>query len=304
MDRWFEDKLDKSNLRKHTMRRINENSALNYVNNIFRRLSITNWLIIVNILVYIAIIILITSNFGETKVLSIFALKANSLFSGSYWTLLTSMFSHIHPGHILVNMISLFFIGNLLEKIIGRKKFLWFYLLSGLFAGVFASILSFYLGNTELGARIFISPNVYSLGASGAIFGVAGLLTILTPYMRVYLIAGPILAFIIPSIISSIYPNFPGLALLNIIITFYFFFAVFSMFSMNPSMRKLAIPVGMPFWLLPIVAILPLVVIGLFTPLPIGNTAHLGGLIAGIFYGSYLKRKYKRKTQMISKYFR
>jgi len=33
--------------------------------------------------------------------------------------------------------------------------------------------------------------------------------------------------------------------------------------------------------------------------LPIGNVAHLGGLIIGLGYGFYLKRKYPRKTKMI-----
>ena len=62
-------------------------------------------------------------------------------------------------------------------------------------------------------------------------------------------------------------------------------------------------PLAMPFWILPIVAIVPLVVIGLFVNLPIGNTAHFGGLIAGIVYGKYLKNKYKNKTEIISKKF-
>ena len=37
--------------------------------------------------------------------------------------------------------------------------------------------------------------------------------------------------------------------------------------------------------------------------LPIGNTAHFGGLIVGLGYGFYLKRRYPRKTAMIGKYF-
>ncbi len=37
--------------------------------------------------------------------------------------------------------------------------------------------------------------------------------------------------------------------------------------------------------------------------LPIGNTAHFGGLIVGIGYGFYLKRKYPRKTRLIRRYF-
>ena len=75
------------------------------------------------------------------------------------------------------------------------------------------------------------------------------------------------------------------------------------MLSFSPVLRKIAVPLEMPFWLLPIIAIVPLVIIGLFINLPIGNTAHLGGLLIGLAYAYYLKKKYKRKTEMIKKYF-
>ena len=39
------------------------------------------------------------------------------------------------------------------------------------------------------------------------------------------------------------------------------------------------------------------------TGFPIGNTAHFGGFVAGLAYGFYLRKKYKRKTAMISKMF-
>ena len=301
VDQWFEDKFEKRNLRKYTSKRLNENNTFN---KLARKFSITNWLIIANVIVYLLIIILKISGFSEEKIYSIFALQANSLFQGAYWTILTSMFTHIWLPHLFFNMISLFFIGTFLEKLIGRKKFLWFYLLSGLFAGIFAGVLSFYFGNTDLGAKIFINPNIYGVGASGAIFGIAGLLAILTPMMRVYLIAGPIFAIILQSILQSIIPESPFLPLINFAVMFYIFFAIFAMFSFNPQTRKLSIPLAMPFWVLPIIAIVPLVIIGLFFPLPIGNTAHLGGLIAGLAYGKYIKNKYKRKSSMISRRFR
>ncbi len=300
-DKWFNNKFEKNNLRKYTSKRLNEN---NKFNKLARKFSITYWLIIANVIVYLLIIILKISGFSEEKILNIFALQANSLFQGAYWTILTSMFTHIWLPHLFFNMISLFFIGTFLEKLIGRKKFLWFYLLSGLFAGIFAGILSFYFGNTDLGAKIFINPHIYGVGASGAIFGIAGLLAILTPMMRVYLIAGPIFAIILQSVLQSIIPESPFLPLINFAVMFYIFFAIFAMFSFNPQTRKLSIPLAMPFWVLPIIAIVPLVILGLFVPLPIGNTAHLGGLIAGLAYGKYLKNKYKRKSAMISRRFR
>ena len=299
-DKWFEDKFEKRNLRKYTSRRLNENNSFSKLS---RKFSITNWLIIVNVIIYLLIIILKISGWTEQQLFNVFALQGNAIFNGAYWTILTSMFTHIWLPHLFFNMISLFFIGTFLEKLIGRKKFLWFYLLSGLFAGIFAGVLSFYLGNSELGAKIFINPNIYGVGASGAIFGIAGLLAILTPKMRVYLIAGPIVAIILQAVLQAVIPNSPLMSLVNFAIMFYIFFAIFTMFSFNPRMRRLSFPIAMPFWILPIIAIVPLVIVGLFIDLPIGNTAHLGGLIAGLIYGQYLKNKYKQKTAVIRKRF-
>lgn len=299
-DKWFNDKLEKRNLRKYTSRRLNENNTFN---KLYRKFSLTNWLIIINVIVYLVIIALEIYGFSEQQLLNIFALQANSFFNGAYWALLTSMFSHIWLPHLFFNMISLFFIGNLLEKIIGRKKMLWFYLLSGLFAGLFYAILSFYFGNTPLGAKIFVSPETYSVGASGAIFGIAGLLAVLTPRMKVYLIAGPIVAIIIQSLLHATTANQGLLSLIDLAVTLYIFIAIFTMFSFSPRTRKISFPIAMQFRILPWIAIIPLVIVGLFVELPIGNTAHLGGLIAGLAYGKYLKEKYKKKTAMISQRF-
>jgi len=299
-DKWFDDKFEKRNLRKYTSKRLNENKTFN---KLFRKFSITNWLIIINIFIFILIKILLLTGISSEKISYIFALQANALFGGAYWTLLTSMFTHIWPPHLLFNMISLFFVGSFLEKLIGRKKFLTFYLLSGLFAGIFAGVLSFYFGNSELGAKIVFNPNMPGVGASGAIFGIVGLLAMLTPKMRVYLIAGPIVALILQSIIHAIIPENPILGIIDLAVMIYIFLAIFTMFSFNSKTRKLAMPLAMPFWVLPIVAIVPLMIIGIFVDLPIGNTAHLGGLIAGLMYGNYLRNKYKRKSAMISKRF-
>ncbi len=301
MVRWFEKKFEKDELRKHTLKRID--NPVKKINAIYRFLSITNWIIIVNFFVYLLVQILLLRGITEEQLSYFFGISASTFFSGAYWTLITSMFTHFWLPHLFFNMISLFFVGNFLEKIIGRKKFIWFYLASGLLAGLFYTILSFYFGNSEIGAKIFVDPMQYAVGASGAIFGIAGLLAVLTPYMRVYLIVGPLIAIVIQSILSSKFPTLPALSLINILITIYIFVSIFAMFSFNETIRKISIPMAMPFWLLPVVAIVPLIAIGLFVDLPIGNTAHLGGLIAGILYGLYLQKKYKKKTEMLRKMF-
>jgi len=66
-------------------------------------------------------------------------------------------------------MISLFFIGNFVEKLIGRRRFFWLYIIAGLFAGLFFVFLAYFFGNSVIGAKIFGNPLVSAVGASGAI---------------------------------------------------------------------------------------------------------------------------------------
>jgi rhomboid family protein len=78
-----------------------------------------------------------------------------------YLTLLTSMFMHGSWMHILGNMLYLWIFGDQIEDRLGHGKFLAFYLLCGLVAGL---------------AQVFFNPSsmLPGLGASGAIAGVLG----------------------------------------------------------------------------------------------------------------------------------
>jgi membrane associated rhomboid family serine protease len=92
-----------------------------------------------------------------------FGLKINDLIrQGEFWRLITPVFFHASPVHILFNMYSLYSIGPEVERAMGYARFLLIYFLSG-FVGVLASFV--------------FSPD-YSLGASGAIFGLIGALAV------------------------------------------------------------------------------------------------------------------------------
>jgi membrane associated rhomboid family serine protease len=83
--------------------------------------------------------------------------------SHEYWRLLTVGFLHDGLFHILVNMLSLYWVGMVLEPAIGSVNFVAVY---------FASLLA-----GSFGALLF-SPNIPSVGASGAIFGIFGALIV------------------------------------------------------------------------------------------------------------------------------
>lgn len=270
---------------------------------LFSRMNVTGWIIFANVLFFFITLIAMLV-FGTDKVTNLIALQPNNLFvNGYWWTLLTSMFMHAGFFHLFVNMFSLFFLGKFLEMLIGKKRFFWLYIISGIFAGLFFAAIAWFFGGSALGAKLFGSAETFAVGASGAIFAIAGVLALLTPRNRVYLISGPLIAIILQVVIESFGLSTALVSFIDIIITIYIFVAIFTMFSFNPRTRAIAVPIAMPFWFLPIAAIVPLFIIGFFVELPIGNMAHLGGFIAGAMYGIYLRLKYKRKTRVISEYF-
>jgi|TARA_Y100000310_G_scaffold130751_2_gene129875 membrane associated rhomboid family serine protease len=258
-------------------------------------MSITNKLILINVALFF-VSYFIVRIYGEAFFTSNFALTPSLILSGEkLWTIFTSMFLHAGFFHIFANMFSLFFIGNFLEKILGKKRFLLIYLVAGLIGGLFF-----------VSSGMIFSDNVPGIGASGAVFGVLGVLAILVPYSKIYLIAGPLILIILSFILGPFVPA-DLFSFFNLVVNILIIVMIFSILSFNPLMRKFAVPVELPMWVLPIVAIVPLVLIG-FIPgipeLPIGNSAHIGGLIAGIFYGVYLRNKFPRKTKMLRGYFK
>ncbi|MFA5952997.1 MAG: rhomboid family intramembrane serine protease [Candidatus Pacearchaeota archaeon] len=210
-------------------RRINLNFSLNI------------WLIIINVLVFIVFSILISK---EILPLDYIALNPSNIFLGKYlWTFLSSMFMHAGFLHLFVNMLSLIFIGSLVEKLIGKRRYFWFYIISGIFAGLFF-----------LASSLVFTKDIatYAVGASGALFGLIGLLIFLTPNLPVYVMFIPI-----------------------------------------PIKMKYAAP-GM---------LILLWIVSAVGNIGIGNFAHLGGLICGMAYGLFLRKKFPKRVKYIQRSF-
>lgn len=175
-------------------------------------------------------------------------------FSEHPWTIITSMFMHapgyplaIFSAHLLVNMISLFFLGSFLERIIGNKRFLLVYIFGGLFGGLLFLGLASVSSDPRIISLSLFAPEtavISAVGASAAIFALAGCLTMLTPKIPV------LVFFLLPMklwqaviFLMIILASFPGIA----------------------------------------------------------NSAHLGGLVIGVLYGIYLRKKYKNKIIILNR---
>lgn len=158
----------------------------------FSNLSATSWIILISVFISIAGFIL-WRIYPES--VNYFSLNPSNILHGKYlWTILIHMFAHGGFFHLFINMFVLFSLGRFCERIIGRKRFLWFYLISGIFAGVLSVFLAGFFGN-GFWENVFGSPNVPMVGASGAIFAIAGLFVILLPRLKFCIIFFPFISF-------------------------------------------------------------------------------------------------------------
>lgn len=122
------------------------------------------------ILIAVCVLVFILQSVTPSSFTNSLQLSRSSLTSAP-WTLVSYMFLHASILHIFFNMLMLFFFGPMLERQIGSPRFLGLYLASGILAGL---------------VQVLLFPGAV-IGASAAIFGVMGALTVLTPDLRVYL---------------------------------------------------------------------------------------------------------------------
>jgi membrane associated rhomboid family serine protease len=98
---------------------------------------------------------------------------------GMFYTLLTSMYAHADPSHLIFNLLVLAFIGMIFEQRIGTRPFIILYLLCG-------------LAGTLLFTAIRWNDLVLVVGASGAISGVLGAFARLYPHERMTFVFFPL----------------------------------------------------------------------------------------------------------------
>ncbi len=126
-------------------------------------ISVTNVLLGANVMVFIAMVLASGPSLDFTgQVMVHFGANFGPFtLSGQWWRLLTYMFLHGGLMHIAFNMWCLWDLGALCESLYGRWTYAAIYFVTGIAAGL---------------ASVAWNPGVLSVGASGAIFGLAGAL--------------------------------------------------------------------------------------------------------------------------------
>ncbi len=121
-----------------------------------KQISLVKILIGINITLYVVTVLL-----GGPTLENLILLGAKfnlRIADGEYYRLLTSMFLHANIYHLLFNNLALYVLGQDIERIYGKGRFLIIYMSAGLFG--------------SLGSYLF-NPSI-AIGASGAIFGLLG----------------------------------------------------------------------------------------------------------------------------------
>jgi membrane associated rhomboid family serine protease len=144
------------------------------------------WLVIANIIVFFAQVFLDkeTVHFPRGMLTTFFAISLEQW--AQVWRYGTFQFLHAGFGHIFWNMLALFMLGRMLEREMGSKRFLIFYLTCGVVAGLAYVVMAAILGSGQ------IDPTTPLIGASGGVYAVLFACAVRFPNMKL------LLAFIFP----------------------------------------------------------------------------------------------------------
>lgn len=150
-------------------------------------------LVAVNVLVYILCSLTGDLLYGRGQ-LDAFSVLVNQEYGRIFW----AMFLHSGMSHLFNNMLILFFLGSMIEKEVGHFRYAVLYLLSGIGGNLLSLFVK--VANGEVAA---------SLGASGAIFGLDGVL------LAMVLFSGREMENVTPArvllmILYSLYSGFTG----------------------------------------------------------------------------------------------
>lgn len=137
---------------------------------------VTIALVVVNVVIFLIVDLFLFKR--QDEISYYMALNPLLVFEkGEYWRIVTSMFYHFGTDHLVCNMLMLFLVGRYLEPTFGSVRYSILYFVSGLVASG-ASLLYNGVIFRERASYVF------SAGASGAIYGLAGAFAVLSFFHR------------------------------------------------------------------------------------------------------------------------
>lgn len=153
-----------------------------------RRVSAFQWFFWGNIAVFLIQRVAgvgLTQDPASGEYIAAGAVSLEALTQGHVWTLFTYMFVHGSAGHLLVNMLMLWFAGKRVQDLYGPRHFVLIYVLSGLIGAALQIVISAYLMN---------EPQISLIGASASVMGLLLAYAIVLPMEEITLL----LFFVLP----------------------------------------------------------------------------------------------------------
>ena len=161
-------------------------------------------MLVSKILIGLNVAVFVVNLVLDDRLFKLFAMQGGAVaLEGEQYRLITSAFLHSGLTHLAFNMLALWFVGGAVEPRLGRWRYLTVYLLSALGGSVLSYVVD--------------SPLQVSVGASGAVFALGGVLTMMRPGLRVFVFPIPVplplwVAVIGGFLILSIPSLFPNIA--------------------------------------------------------------------------------------------
>ena len=131
------------------------------------------WIIGINVIIFVAMYLL-----GFRQPMTVYlSMIPGLVVRGWVWTFITYMFVHGGFAHILFNMFALFMFGVPVERQMGSREFLLFYLVTGALAGIFSFVIYYLTGSIV----------IMLMGASGAVYAVTLAYAVFYPDAVIYI---------------------------------------------------------------------------------------------------------------------
>ena len=163
--------------------------------------TMTKNLLVINVLAYLATVLLERSGIDLNALMGLHFFKARAFHAYQF---LTYMFLHGSFTHILFNMFALWMFGSVIERVWGPKKFLFYYIVCGVGAGIVQELVQYgnyvaqgldayqyvNMGGAQISMDTYI--NMWTtIGASGAVYGILLAFGMIFPNERLFIIPFP-----------------------------------------------------------------------------------------------------------------